>query len=226
MHRRPSVTGLALATTMAVALSACSFDSPTSSSSHLSGSGVDTISAYVPYTGTFEYQSSGSQYQFSGSTEIAVGDIANVDQTDRGIITFNVQPLDGDTATGATLTAYECDVIGNPFTANGGSLGEVIVDHITPGTPPGQTQYAGSTIESDVGPLAPDNATGPRNLTVTSEVQEDIQGGATYSQFRLRFSAEDGNPNGTANYVDFQTANGVDCASDAVEAPKLIVTYN
>lgn len=222
MHIRSSVFVLLAA----AALSACSFDSPTSSSStHLTGPGVDTIAADVPYTGTFEYESSGSQYQFTGSTEIAVGDIANVDQTDRGIITFNVQALDGDTAQSAILTAYECDVIGNPFSANGGSLGEVVIDHITPGTPPGQSQYNGSTMATDIGTLAPDFNTGPRNANVTSSVETDISSGATYSQFRLRFSSEDGNPNGTANYVDFETANGVDCASDAQQAPMLIVTY-
>lgn len=221
MHIRSSVLVL-LAT---AALSACSFDSPTSSTTHLTGPGVDTIPSVVTSTGTAEYSPVGSLFQWNGSTEIAVGDIGNQgnnpQQTDRGIITFNVQALDGDTAQAAVLTAYECDVKGDPFTF----LGQVVVDHITPGTPPGQTQYNGSPLASDVGTLTPDQNTGPRNVTVTSSVESDISSGATYSQFRLRFSNEDGNSAGANDYVDFQTGNGVDCASDALVAPTLIVTY-
>jgi hypothetical protein len=228
MHSRSSVTGLpglpglVLVATAAVALSACSFDSPTSSSSQLTGHGVDTIQTVAGYTGTFAYLSSGSQYGFTGSTEVTVGDLPNTDQTNRGILTFDVQPLDGDTAQEAVLTAYECDVIGAPFS----TLGQVVVDHVTPGTPPsGQGGYSGNIIASDIGTLAPDDATGPRNVSVTSAVESDISSGATYSQFRLRFSAEDGNPNGTANYVAFETDYQVNCAADASLSPVLIVTY-
>jgi hypothetical protein len=222
MHRLSSGTGPSIVVLIAAtaALSACSFDSPTSSG-QLTGSGVDTIPIVVGYTGTFGYESSGSQYGFVGSSEIAVGDFGSPGETDRGIVTFDVAALDGDTAQAATLTAYECDVVGNPFA----SLGQVVVDHITPGTPPAQSQYSGSTITSDIGVLAPDATTGPRNLTVTSAVESDVAANATYTQFRLRFSSEDGNPNGGSNYVDFETGNGIDCASDAALAPVLIVTY-
>jgi hypothetical protein len=222
MHRRLSRTGtylivLAIAT---ATLSACSFDSPTSSGSgQLTGSGVDTIPIVVGYTGTM--LSNGASFAFNGSTEIAVGDVASAGQTDRGVVTFNVSALDGDTAQAATLSVSECDVVGDPFSF----LGTVVVDHITPGTPPGQSQYAGSTLTSDIGTIAPDGTTGPRNLTVTSAVESDIAANATYSQFRLRFSNEDGNAAGAADYVDFETGNGVDCASDAALAPVLIVTY-
>jgi hypothetical protein len=224
MHRRLSWTGpslivLAIAT---ATLSACSFDSPTSSGSQLTGSGVDTIPVVAGYTGTFAYLSSnGGSYEFTPSSELEVGDLPNPNQTNRGIVTFNISALDGDTAQAASLRVYECDVNGSTFS----SLGTVVVDHITPGTPPGQSQYAGETLTSDIGTIAPDATTGFRNLTVTSAVQSDVAANGTYSQFRLRFSNEDGNPSGATNYVDFETAGGGDCAADAYLAPVLIVTY-
>ncbi|HWZ59755.1 MAG TPA: hypothetical protein VNW46_12335 [Gemmatimonadaceae bacterium] len=55
--------------------------------------------------------------------------------------------------------------------------------------------------------------------------ESDIAGNGTYSQFRLRFSREDGNSSGASDYVDFETGSGVDCAGDAALAPILIVTY-
>jgi hypothetical protein len=222
MHIRSSVLVL-LATS--AALSACSFDSPTGSGSgQLTGHGVDTIPYYAPFSGTYAYESSGSQYLFTPSTEITVGDLPNAGQTNRGIVTFNVQALDGDTAQAATLVVYECDVVGAPFSSP--DLGEVVVDHVTPGTPPsGQGGYSGSALASDIGPIAPDATTGSRNLTVTSSVESDISSGAQYSQFRFRFTNEDGNSAGTGAYVAFQTANGVNCASDASLEPELIVTY-
>jgi hypothetical protein len=223
MRRRSSWTGLSLVVfaPAAAALSACSFDSPTSSN-HLTGHGVDTIPIVTGYSGTFEYgTSNGGQYQFTPSTEIAVGDIASAGQTDRGIVTFDIAALDGDTAKAATLRVYECFVSGDPFSF----LGTVVVDHITPGTPPGQSQYNGSTLASDIGTIAPDATTGLRNLTVSSAVESDVAANGTYSQFRLRFSSEDGNSSGASDYVDFETGSGVDCASDAALAPVLIVTY-
>jgi hypothetical protein len=137
-------------------------------------------------------------------------------------VTFDVSALGGDSAQAATLTAYECRVpTGNPFS----TLGSVVVDHITPGSPPSNTQYNGGTLASDIGTLTPDANTGPRSVTVTAAVESDVASKAQYSQFRLRFSNEDGNPNGQNNYVDFETGNGIDCASDAALAPLLIVTY-
>jgi hypothetical protein len=217
MHRLMFVVTTAVLT---AALTACSFDSPTSTN-QLTGSGVDTVAIVPGYTGTFGYESNGPQYGFVGTSEIAVGDYGSPGETDRGIVTFNISALDGDSAEAAVLRVYECYVAGDPFSF----LGTVVVDHITPGTPPGQSQYNNSTLASDIGTIAPDPTTGFRNLTVTSAVESDVAGNATYSQFRLRFSNEDGNPNGGSNYVDFETGNGIDCASDASLAPVLIVTY-
>src|SRR3984957_1899279 len=221
MHRRLSGTGpslivLAIVTTT---LTACSFDSPTSSSNHLSGSGVDTIPVVTGSTGPM--LSNGSSFAFDSSSEIAVGDIASTGQTDRGVVTFNISALDGDTVQAAILRVYECDVVGDPFSF----LGTVVVDHITPGIPPGQSQYAGGTLISDIGTIALDATNGFRNLTVTSAVQSDVAANGTYSQFRLRFSNEDGNSAGVGDYVAFEMANGFDCAGDAALAPVLIVTY-
>jgi hypothetical protein len=220
MHRRMSWTGPSfLVLAVAATLSACSFDSPTGGN-HLIGPGVDTIPVVTGYTGT--EITNGSAYAFSDSSDIAVGDLgaANPLETQRGFVTFDVSALDGDTAESATLRVYECAVLGNPF----GSLGSVVVDHITPGTPPGQGQYSGSTLTSDIGTIAPDATVGFRYLTVTSAVESDVASNATYSQFRLRFSIEDGNNDGVSDYVDFNTSNSGDCTGNAANAPVLIVT--
>jgi hypothetical protein len=60
---------------------------------------------------------------------------------------------------------------------------------------------------------------------VTSAVESDVAGNQTYSQFRLRFSIEDGNNNGVNDYVDFNTTVSGDCTGNAANAPVLIVTY-
>jgi hypothetical protein len=104
------------------ALSACSFDSPTSAN-HLSGSGVDTIPAVMGYTGTLVTKS--GNYAFSDSSDIAVGDLDadNPGETQRGFVTFDISALDGDSAESASLRVYECAVFGDPFS----SLGSVVV---------------------------------------------------------------------------------------------------
>jgi hypothetical protein len=218
MHRLSSVVLIAAT----AGLAACSFDSPTSSgSSQLTGSGVDTIQLTSGYSGTLVTLS--GQYNFAGSSEIAVGDLDAADpgETQRGFVTFDISALDGDSAESATLRVYECAVFGDPFS----SLGSVVVDHVTPGTPPGSSQYSGSTIASNLGTIAPDASIGFRYLTVTSAVESDVAASGTYSQFRLRFSIEDGNNNGVSDYVDFNTSESGDCTGNATNAPVLIVTY-
>jgi hypothetical protein len=221
MHRRMSWTGPSfLVLAVAATLSACSFDSPTGTN-HLSGHGVDTIPLVTGNSGTVVTKN--GDYAFSDSSDIAVGDLdaANPGETQRGFVTFDVSALDGDSAESATLRVYECAVLGDPFA----SLGSVVVDHVSPGTPPGQSQYSGSTLASNLGTIAPDATVGFRYLTVTSAVESDVASNATYSQFRLRFSIEDGNNNGVNDYVDFNTINSGDCTGDAANAPVLIVTY-
>jgi hypothetical protein len=223
MRRRWSWTGLALVggvAATAASLTACSFDSATSSS-QLTGSGVDTIPVVTGYTGTMV--TAGGSYGFEPSTEIAVGDLdaSSAGETQRGFVTFDISALDGDSAKSASLRVYECAVMGDPF----GSFGAVVVDHITPATPPAQSQYSGSTLTSDIGTIAPDANVGFRYLPVTSAVESDVAGNATYSQFRLRFSNADGNNNGVSDYVDFEMSEKGDCSGDATLAPVLIVTY-
>jgi hypothetical protein len=219
MHRRSSWTGLSIIVPATIAaLSACSTSSTTG---QLTGSGVDTIPLVAEYSGTMV--TLGGAYNFAGASEIAVGDLDALvpGETQRGFLTFDISRLDGDTAKSAVLRVYECAVIGNPFP----SLGSIVVDHITPGTPPGGGQYSGSTLASDLGAIAPDATVGFRYQTVTSAVESDVAANGTYSQFRLRFSTEDGNNNGVSDYVDFNTSETGDCTGNASNAPVLIVTY-
>jgi hypothetical protein len=222
MRRRPSWAGLSLVVLApaTAALSACSLGSSTSSN-QLTGHGVDTIQAVFGYTGTVVTKS--GSYGFADSSDIAVGDLdaLNAGETQRGFVTFDISALSGDSAKSASLRVYECAVIGDPFS----SLGSVVVDHVTPGTPPGSSQYTGSTLASDIGTIAPDATIGFRYLTVTSAVESDVAAKDTYSQFRLRFSTEDGNNNGANDYVDFNTSVSGDCTGNASNAPILIVTY-
>lgn len=213
MHRLLFVVAVAT-------LAACSFDSPTSSNS-LTGHGVDTIPLVPGSSGTMVTKS--GQYNFAPSSEIAVGDLDALDpgETQRGFVTFDMSALDGDSAESASLRVYECAVFGDPFS----SLGAVVVDHITPATPPGSAQYSGSTLASGIGTIAPDATVGFRYLPVTSAVESDVAAKGTYSQFRLRFSNEDGNNNGVSDYVDFNTSESGDCTGNAANAPVLIVTY-
>jgi hypothetical protein len=219
MAHMTAPTLVALAATI-VSLTACSFDSVTNST-HLTGHGVDTLSLVTGFSGTMV--TAGGNYNFAPATEIAVGDLdaANPGETQRGFVTFDVTPLAGDSALSAILRIDECAVRGDPFAL----LGVMVVDHITPGTPPGVTQYVGATLTSNLGTIASDNTIDFHELAVTSAVESDLTSGATYSQFRLRFSIEDGNNNGLNDYVDVRTSESGDCMADATRAPVLIVTF-
>jgi len=89
----------------------------------------------------------------------------------------------------ATLRVWLSDTVGRPFTV----LGNLVVDHVDLGSGLDVTDYAGGTLESNIGTLASGSAAsqlGYRNLGVVSQVRSDIAAGRTRSDFRLRFAVD------------------------------------
>jgi hypothetical protein len=200
----------------AAALGACS-NNPAGTS----GTRVDTVQAATPYTGTMTNNLGVTN--FFGFSEIEVGDVdaTNPGQTDRGAVTFNVITFEGDTVQSAVLRLDECNVQGAPFT----DLGNVIVDGVAPGTPPGNTQYMGTPLAT-YDTLATSTTTGFLYDTVTSSVATAITDSATYAQFRLRFTGQDGNSNGVTDLVSFRSNETGFCPGDSTRAPILILTIH
>jgi hypothetical protein len=198
----------------AAALAGCS-----SGATGPGGIHVDTVQATTPFTGTMT--NTFGVTNFFGGTEIDVGDIdsTNPGVNERGVVTFNVIQFEGDTVTSALLRVDECSVHGAPFA----SLGHVLLESVTPGTPPGSDQNLGPD-RTGFGGIATDTTTGFKYATVTSEVATDLTDSSVYVQFRFRDSIMDGNNNGVSDYVAFRTRASGSCTGDSTRAPILIIT--
>jgi hypothetical protein len=211
-----AVAGVVGAATVAT-LVGCGSDSATAPA----GTRVDTVAAVSLYTGTLV--NSFGVTNFLGTWQIEVGDLdaSESGETERGVVTFDVSTLEGDSARSAILRLDECAVSGAPFA----SLGAVVVDHVPVGTPPGEGQSTGPALLSDLGTIAQDTTTGFKTLDIQPAVEADMADSSIYTQYRLRFSTADGNSNGISDYVDFRTATASHCSGDPTRAPILIIRY-
>jgi hypothetical protein len=181
---------------------------------------VDTLPAFVIYTGTM--LNTFGVTNFLGSSEIQVGDIdsTNPGVTERGVVTFYVNGFEGDTALTAVLRLDECYVSGAPF-ANSDT---VLVERLLPaGTPPGRSQNTGIAY-AGYGPITTSPDTGFVYDTVTSALASDLADSAVFSQFRLRFSQSTALYNGVSDYVSFRTVASGNCQGNTAGQPVLILT--
>jgi hypothetical protein len=207
------------AVSVVIAAAAAALGGCSSGATGPGGVQVDTVQATTPFTGTMT--NTFGVTNFFGGTEIDVGDIdsTNPGVTERGVVTFNVILFEADTLTSAILRVDECNVHGAPFA----SLGQVLLESVVPGTPPGSGQNLGPARAS-FGVIAPDTTTGFKYANVTSEVANDVADSSTYVQFRFRESIMDGNNNGVSDYVAFRTNTSGSCTGDSTRAPILIIT--
>jgi hypothetical protein len=187
---------------------------------------IDTIGVFAPYSGTMTYTLGVTN--FYAATEIGVGDLdaTNPNVTERGIVSFYVQTLEGDTdVQSAVLRLDECFVSGAPFSSLGDSI--LLERLLPPGLPPAGYQYTG-IADKGFGPITTSPDTGYVYDTVTSAVAADLADSAVFSQFRLRFSVRDGNNNGISDFVDFNggpQAQPGNCAPTLAGQPVLIINY-
>jgi hypothetical protein len=211
-----AASGVVAAATVA-ALAGCGSDGATAPA----GTRVDTVAMVGVYSGTL--LNAFGVTNFLGSSEIEVGDLDGTapDETERGVVTFYVQTLEGDSARSAILRVDECAVNGSPFP----SLGQVIVEHVAASAPPGESQNIGPALGLPLGTIASDTTTGFKTLDITSAVEADLADSSIYSEFRLRFSTADRNNNGTNDNVDFRTGVPGHCTGDLTRAPILVITY-
>jgi hypothetical protein len=197
-----------------------------------SGSGVgpsnsgrsDTVMVAAEQTG-FVQSGAGDPAFASPGTDIVVGDEAARDPLIdvRGFVGFDLSSLpSGIHLESATLVATQCATSGSPF-----SLGNVVVDHVSYAVPFDTVVFAESAISTTIGTLSTDTSLGPRSVSVTSSVANDISTGRTSSQFRLRMSNSADAGNGPSNQVIFasDSANTFDCTPVGGEQPRLIIAF-
>jgi hypothetical protein len=184
----------------------------------------DTVMVAAEETG-FVQSGAGDPAFASPGTDIVVGDEAARDPLIdvRGFVGFDLSSLpSGIHLKSATLVATQCAISGSPF-----SLGNVVVDHVSYAVPFDTTVFAESAISTTIGTLSTDASLGPRSMSVTSSVANDISASRTSSQFRLRMSGNADAGNGPSNQVIFasDSANTSDCTPASAQQPRLIIAF-
>jgi hypothetical protein len=184
----------------------------------------DTVMVAAEQTG-FVQSGAGDPAFSSPGTDIVVGDEASRDPLIdvRGFVGFDLSSLpSGIHLESATLVATQCAISGSPF-----SLGNVVVDHVSYAAPFDTAVFAEAAIATSIGTLSTDTSLGPRSVSVTSSVENDIVNGRTSSQFRLRMSGNADAGNGPSNQVIFasDSANTFECTPVSADQPRLIVAF-
>jgi hypothetical protein len=210
-----SALTLLVATAGVAALAACN-----SVNTAPGGYTTGSFTALMPNTGIMS--DTRGVINFFGQSEIEVGNLgqSNPGTTERGLLTFLVADLQGDTVSSAVVGVDECFTGGNPFA----TLGSVVLEAVPYSNPPGATQFSGAGTPSSPDTLTSSADTGFVYDTVTAAVAPAILDSIPYVQFRLRFT-NDGNGNGVDNYVDFQTTAAGHCTASTTGQPVLILTY-
>jgi hypothetical protein len=189
---------------------------------------TDTLSAVLQATGYVQtgQEGSGQMAQAFPGWPSVVGDFSgNVNGTAvRGQIGFDLTGLpQGITVQGATLTAYQCAVNGDPI----GNLGDVIVRHMSYPVPFDTTVFFKTALDSTVDTLSTSDALGPRSIIVTSSVVSDLGANRTASQYQLQMSSVDlefGQSDNAVFSADSANMFGL-CPAVAGQQPRLIIVY-
>jgi hypothetical protein len=88
--------------------------------------------------------------------------------------------------TSVTLRVYQEGKIGQPYSG----LGDLVVDHVNPGDSLDPSDFAGNTLDADIGNLSPELVGAYSSLPVGPQVGLDLIAGRERSWFRLRFSRD------------------------------------
>jgi hypothetical protein len=137
----------------------------------------------------------------------------------RGFVSFDLSAIPaGATVLSATLTLVQRNVVGTPYA----TLGTIVADHVEYGGLLEAGAYARSFPTGQAfATLSSDSTLGPRTLTVTAIVQDDVASNRGHSQYRFRFGLEEDADmdSDQAQFFSAETATGPS------ERPTLVVTY-
>lgn len=124
---------------------------------------------------------------------------------------------EGVTVTSVRLRVFQLSIVGTPYE----NLGDLLVDHVEPGADLDPGDYAGNTLDSNIGTLAMGFGRNYANLGVSAQVAADRSAGRTHSWFRLRFPVDSNTDGGNDVLVlgDGEGSRGPD------NPPILEVTY-
>ena len=159
----------------------------------------------------------GGSVSFGGS--VVVGDSSgNPTLAARGIMRFQLTDIPaGATIESATLRVYQMLVEGTPYA----DLGDLLVDHVDAGAGLSADDFAGGTLQANMGVLSTSAALEIKSLDVRAAVQAALDGGTGRVDFRFRFETE---TDGDAQ-TDGATLNGRSDEAGNGRVPVLEVTY-
>lgn len=184
-----------------------------------------TTTTFLTTTGNSSVNVDGIVYD---SGTVVINSYVNAGDTmgnafERGFVGFDISSIQGRTIVSATLRMYPGQVSGTPYTL----FGTIVVDHvnfsntISGGNHLTSDDYSGNTLTSNIGTISNNTTEEWKTLGVTSSVQADINAGRTSSQYRIHFTTENTDSDGSADEASFgDFENG-----SPDEMPKLVVTY-
>lgn len=153
----------------------------------------------------------------STGLDIRVGD-DSADRTRRGFLSFELNGVPpGATIVSATLEVSQEMTQGAPY-----FLGpDLLVDHVELGGALGLSDFASPPLHPAFGVLSSLNTDEVKSMDVTAMVQDDIDNGRTYSEYRLWF------PSATNNDGAFDAAyfNAAEDSHGSGLVPVLIVEW-
>lgn len=156
------------------------------------------------------------------SSNVTAGDYANALGPQggiRGFVSFDVSTIPaGATVVSATLTLVQRNVNSNPY----GTLGSLLLDQVVYGSVLEAGAYARSFPSSQgFATLASSAVLGPQTVSVTAQVQADLDASRPQSQYRLRFAVEE-DLDADSDQAQFWSAETALVPSDR---PTLVITY-
>ena len=162
-----------------------------------SGGTTTTTVEIGPYMANTGSMSSYGEYRFLGAT--FTGDRGVGKETWRQFVGYDLSVLPaGAYVTAATLWAFQCQVVGEPFA----KFGDVVVDHVDFSV---QFTFDEGTLRSAAAALSTNAASRNKAALVTSSVRDDLAAGRTMSWFRFRFDPPAESTDETADYVMFRS---------------------
>ncbi len=149
---------------------------------------------------------------------ILIGAEEEDDFVARGFVGFDISSIQS-TVVSARLKIYQGIADESPYT----TTGNLLVDHVNFGASLDTDNFSGNTLVGNIGTLS-NNVTlewkpDTTGLDVTQYVQNDLDSGRSYSQFRLHFTTEDGV--GVVGYAAFCDSEG----HYGDHTPVLVITY-
>jgi hypothetical protein len=153
----------------------------------------------------------------SGDTALT-GDTVTGTQARRQFFSFDLSTLPASaTIQSATLRLFQEGVTGTPYTTHG----VVVVDHLVYDLLDA-SDYDAAPLTANVGNLSTAVALEYKTLNVTTQVQADVAGTHTRSQFRVRWSLQDNDGDPTDDFARFVDAEDLGASGNP---PQLVIVY-